>query len=166
MIDVNDTATKAPTGYELAKARYNDLPDNPSMTSEALYWMVTSLAAELSDEREIVRSQGGRIADLGLRLSSMQGRFAALASAIPPVDESVAHTVEVGTQQPTMRMRLNHAHTKADGWRLSETTVEWSGVGDPDEAAIDKALITAFHLGQREANLRNAPEPADDEDGV
>jgi hypothetical protein len=152
-------AIKAPTAFDDAIDRWSRATRQSDDEMLALGDMVRALHAELADEREIVRGQAAQIGSLKRQIGSLQN------SVLGWIDDTVG-TIEVGTQQPTMRMRLNHTHTKADGWRLSETTVEWSGVGDPDEAAIDKALITAFHLGQREANLRNAPEPADDEDGV
>lgn len=155
---VDCTCRECGNGFTCGEARRGKLAPDPSIAQTAKD--IAELRQELADEREIVRSQGDRIADLGLRLSSMQGRFAALAAVIPPVDASSAHTVEVGTQQPTMRMRLQHSHTLKEGWRLSEATVEWSGVGDPDEAAIEKALLTSWNLGQREAVLRNAPQSA------
>lgn len=66
-------------------------------------------------------------------------------------------TLEAFAIAPTIRLRINHSHTLKEGWRLSETTVEWSGPGKPDETAIQDALLTAQHLGQREAARRVAP---------
>lgn len=70
-------------------------------------------------------------------------------------------TITVQTQratalEPTMRVRLQHTHTKADGWRLAETTVEWTGEGAPDWLEIERTLERACAQGRAEADHRNA----------
>ncbi len=57
--------------------------------------------------------------------------------------------------QPRIRTRINHSHTLKDGWRLSDTTVEWDGEGEPDWDTIKNIMRRAFAEGVNEADLRN-----------
>jgi hypothetical protein len=74
-------------------------------------------------------------------------------------------TLEAIKTEPTIRVRLQHSHTLKEGWRLSETTVEWTGEGNPDWKAIEGAQQGAFAVGANEARFRNLPQPTGDEDG-
>jgi hypothetical protein len=56
---------------------------------------------------------------------------------------------------PTIRVRLQHSNTIKEGWRLSETTVEWTGQGDPDWIGISHALIHAGDVGREHARSMN-----------
>jgi hypothetical protein len=66
-----------------------------------------------------------------------------------------ATTLEAIKTEPTIRVRLQHSHTLKEGWRLSETTVEWSGEGEIDWQTIDSALRGASLIGNNEAVIRN-----------
>jgi hypothetical protein len=148
MIDINETATKAPTGYELAKARYNDLPDNPSMTSEALYWMVTSLATELAAEREIVR---GRIAELQDDLNILHRGIARLLVVIE---------TDIADVPLYPRGRRSIAERMAEAGEAAMPEATLAAVDDywtvrPGEPADFAANYPAAQT----------PQPADDEDG-
>lgn len=152
MTETLEAVAKAPTAYEEAKYIWGDTPGNDALgKQEALYEMVVALAQELSDEREIVRGQ----AEVIQRLRDKVGRHGGIL--IGMAANEIAGSDQTIRTEPTIRIRINHAHTLKEGWRLSETTVEWTGPGTPDEAAIQDALLTAQHLGQREAALRNAP---------
>ena len=60
---------------------------------------------------------------------------------------------------PTIRIRIAHTHTVKDGWRTSETTVEWVGpVVFQHWIRIEDELAVAFALGKREAKRRNAED--------
>lgn len=67
---------------------------------------------------------------------------------------------QIGITAPTIRVRIAHASTIKEGWRLSETTVEWVGpITDPDrESAMRIALQEAFLSGTEETILRRANE--------
>lgn len=55
----------------------------------------------------------------------------------------------------TIRVRLQHSHTLKDGWRLSETTVEWTGGQDVVWSAVNGAMREAFEMGTVESAVRN-----------
>lgn len=57
--------------------------------------------------------------------------------------------------EPTTRVRLQHVHTLKDGWRLSETTVEWSGPGAVPWGLVKEELSNAHTAGLDEAQERN-----------
>ena len=58
--------------------------------------------------------------------------------------------------QPTIRIRIQHSHTLKEGWRLSETTVEYTGPADSvDHHRIELELRSAFQLGTAEQMLRS-----------
>lgn len=57
--------------------------------------------------------------------------------------------------ESTVRVRLQHSHTLKDGWRLSETTVEWIGGEEINWYAINGAMSDSFAMGAREAEQRN-----------
>lgn len=114
----------------------------------------------MSDQKPVVekvithRSTEDAISNLSERVFGLE---VAMSQLQPYPEIPAISTLEGFAIEPTIRLRINHSHTLKEGWRLSETTVEWSGPGKPDEAAITDALLTANHLGQREAALRNAP---------
>lgn len=60
---------------------------------------------------------------------------------------------------PEFRVRINHSNTIKEGWRLSETTVECTFIGDRDsndiQAELEEWLGRAYGIGNREAALRN-----------
>ena len=61
----------------------------------------------------------------------------------------------VGVSAPTLRIRIAHAHTIKDGWRLAETTVEWTGqASEPSAADLTYAMKLAHELGQEETKRR------------
>ncbi len=60
---------------------------------------------------------------------------------------------------PVYRVRINHVHTLAAGWRLAETTVECTFAGDENNVAIQdeisRWLADTHELGFDEAARRN-----------
>ncbi len=56
--------------------------------------------------------------------------------------------------KPTIRVRLQHTHTLKDGWRLAETTVEYTGERIDWETVRDE-LSTSFVVGTKESTSRN-----------
>lgn len=59
------------------------------------------------------------------------------------------------TTEATIRVRINHAHTLKDGWRLTETTVEWNGGLPVDWDDVAEAMRVAYANGVAEAEMRN-----------
>ena len=57
--------------------------------------------------------------------------------------------------EPTMRVRVSHAHTLKDGWRCDSTTVELDGPLPIDWDDIGVALRRAAIIGRDEADQRN-----------
>lgn len=68
-----------------------------------------------------------------------------------------AKTITATRQEPQIRVRLQHTHTLKDGWRLSETTVEYSGA-TIDWAEVKEQLASAHVCGVHEARDRNTTE--------
>lgn len=77
-----------------------------------------------------------------------------------------ATTVEAVKTEPTVRVRLQHTHTLKEGWRLSESTVEWSGAGTPDWESIAGQLRATAVYGRTEAEDRNHPLSPREEGGA
>lgn len=57
-----------------------------------------------------------------------------------------------------IRVRLQHSSTIKEGWRLSETTVEYTSGDDGviDWQSIENELVNAAIVGNRQAAERNA----------
>ncbi len=82
--------------------------------------------------------------------------FARIRNLEEAISDLAASGVATTTSQsePVIRVRLQHSHTKADGWRLSETTVEYTGEKvDWDQVTND--MYRAFLEGEIEASTRN-----------
>lgn len=60
-----------------------------------------------------------------------------------------------------IRVRIAHAHTLKDGWRLAETTVEWTGHGEPEWAEMAHSMAGAHRVGSEETRARRNAEEAD-----
>ena len=79
-------------------------------------------------------------------------------------EENGAQIASQRVTEPTLRIRIAHAHTLKEGWRLSETTVEWAGVGplvgeyQEWSDALRGALSEAYLLGEAEAAHRRDAE--------
>ena len=60
--------------------------------------------------------------------------------------------------QPVIRVRLKHTSTMKEGWRLDETTVEYTAGSDGiiDWDRIESVSRASFEVGTREAEKRNA----------
>lgn len=64
-------------------------------------------------------------------------------------------TNELTEERATVyRVRIAHAHTLKDGWRVSETTVEASGVDIP-YPELERHMRIAHDSGTVEAKRRN-----------
>jgi len=84
--------------------------------------------------------------------------LSALLDRIKALEESFEALMSGGvarTEEPEIRVRIAHTHTKADGWRCNETTVEWTGRGVPDWYAIATHLEAAHGVGSAQAADRN-----------
>lgn len=64
---------------------------------------------------------------------------------------------EQTTTDPTIRMRIEHTHTRNDGWRLSSTTVEYTGPAPANGELIAAEMRRAYLFGDVEADYRNQP---------
>jgi hypothetical protein len=63
--------------------------------------------------------------------------------------------METATEsKPQIRVRIAHTHTLKDGWRLSETTVEFTGTSI-DSVAMATEMEIAHTIGEKEAVARN-----------
>jgi hypothetical protein len=60
----------------------------------------------------------------------------------------------------TVRVRIAHSHTLKEGWRLSETTLEWTGPATPNANEMFIELERAHLIGRTESIRRNAAEAA------
>lgn len=69
----------------------------------------------------------------------------------------------VSTSKPVTRVRIQHSHTLKEGWRLTETTVEWTGDEAPDWESIRSDLMSAHIYGTKETENRRAIESGDQE---
>ena len=58
---------------------------------------------------------------------------------------------------PQIRVRIAHTKVK-EGWRLSETTVEWVGSEPINWLAIHDAMRVSYQNGDMEAMERNTCE--------
>lgn len=160
----------APTAYETAWTEFMRLKPHEFSGFAQIGNLFLALAQEIADEREIVRAQGRVIVGVGKQARENYDYAVRLEDRLRILERGqpihAITTLETGTQQPTMRTRIQHSHTLKEGWRCSETTVEWSGPGEPDESAIRNALVLSAHLGQLEAAARNAPAAVDAETGL
>jgi hypothetical protein len=171
MVNTLEEAAKAPTMFEAYLREFEEKEDQASYIDGRLLGMATALAQELADERAIVRGQAEAIAYVGTQATELYRYAVRLEDRIRTLERvgpihAIASAEAATAEQPTMRTRIQHTHTLKEGWRLAETTVEWSGAGEPDEAAIRNALIQSAHLGQLEAAARNAPPVADGDGGL
>lgn len=64
---------------------------------------------------------------------------------------------EASESKPVIRIRVAHTQTIKEGWRLSETTVEYSG-DSIDWAVFNSEMMAAFKNGSAEARQRNILE--------
>jgi hypothetical protein len=170
LVNTLEEMAKAPTAFERALDDWSRRAPGSELASLAMHRMVIALAQEIADEREIVRAQGRVIVGVGKQARENYDYAVRLEDRLRILERGqpihAITTLETGTQQPTMRTRIQHSHTLKEGWRCSETTVEWSGPGEPDESAIRNALVLSAHLGQLEAAARNAPAAVDAETGL
>jgi hypothetical protein len=170
LVNTLEVTANAPTAFERALDDWSRRAPGSELASLAMHRMVIALAQEIADEREIVRAQGRVIVGVGKQARENYDYAVRLEDRLRILERGqpihAITTLETGTAQPTMRTRIQHTHTLKEGWRLAETTVEWSGAGEPDEAAIRNALIQSAHLGQLEAAARNAPPVADGDGGL
>lgn len=97
------------------------------------------------------------IPDAILDLSSRVRWLEATVNQLQPCPEIATAALEAIEAQPVIRVRLQHTHTLKDGWRLSETTVEYTGPA-VDHELIARELATAHAMGAMEASKRNANE--------
>ena len=97
-----------------------------------------------------------RIAKLEKNVANVNADVADLMNADPPTQ------LFTTVPEPTIRVRINHKRTST-GWRLDETTVEWSGVGSPNWSRIDAELAMTHKIGLVEAQARNNAIAADAE---
>lgn len=72
-----------------------------------------------------------------------------------PRPEPAIAELEVLESKPTIRIRIEHTHTLKDGWRLSSTTVEYTGPVPIDALLIRDELRQAAVIGEAEARYRN-----------
>lgn len=76
-----------------------------------------------------------------------------------------AKAVSITRHAPMLHLRVSHDQVK-EGHRLKETTVTYDGPWDGvDEDAMLAKAEQAFHIGQREAARRNAPQPPEIDGG-
>jgi hypothetical protein len=61
------------------------------------------------------------------------------------------------TADPVIRIRLQHGRTQKDGWKLTETTVEFTG-DFVDWPEIEAEMAKAYREGSAEARQRNILE--------
>lgn len=147
---MSGTTDRSKTAYELAVDRWSlSDPDDHRETAVALYRMCEALHEELARERAIVRDQAATIR--GLRQTLAQLQPCPELPAEPGARQAVA-------AEPTWRLRLHHAHTVKDGWRLAETTVEVVSPQGVTDDELQVALFRARHVGVAEAERRNAAE--------
>lgn len=64
----------------------------------------------------------------------------------------------VTARGPQVRVRIQHTSTVKEGWRVGETTVEYTSGSDGtiDWDRIEDEMRSAFISGSREAAVRNA----------
>lgn len=98
----------------------------------------------------------------GVVMSALADRVQALEASVEDLLAGSAGltTLEAIEPAPELRVRISHAHTLKDGWRCDSTTVEWTGRGPVDWAAIEDAGSQAYDTGRAEARERNAAEAA------
>ena len=77
---------------------------------------------------------------------------------MPGLETPEIGIARVEATEPQIRVRIAHASTVKDGWRLSETTVEWSGSGEIPWEELRYAGHKAYLIGAGEAAERNASE--------
>jgi hypothetical protein len=153
-------ATERPaTAFEAALADYNGFPLGAELGIDALYRMVRSLHEELTQERAIVRSQGEVIGELRQRIWDAECHVATHGSDISALRyQATQGATQTVKTEPSVRVRINHGRTAKDGWRVTETTVEFAGPGLPEVAAVRDALRFAYEEGYEEAAVRNDNE--------
>lgn len=79
-------------------------------------------------------------------------------NALQPCPELPTATLESLNADPEIRVRIAHASTVKDGWRLSETTVEWTGSGEIPWERLKGVQRRAHEIGHKEAQFRNRLE--------
>lgn len=77
---------------------------------------------------------------------------------MPTLETPETGIARVEATEPQIRVRIAHASTVKDGWRLSETTIEWAGSGEIPWEELRHAGRRAYLVGAGEAAERNASE--------
>lgn len=70
--------------------------------------------------------------------------------ALQPCPELPTALLGETISAPTVRVRIQHTHTMKEGWRLAETTVEYTGAS-ADWEVIAAEMKMAFTMGSLEA---------------
>lgn len=70
---------------------------------------------------------------------------------------------QLALAEPLVRVRINHAHTLKEGWRVNETTVEITlslAEEGPDllRHLLEQTQAVAYEVGRFEAQRRNAQD--------
>jgi hypothetical protein len=65
--------------------------------------------------------------------------------------------VNLTIAEPTFHVRVNHAHTLKDGWRLAETTITYDGPMPVPFDIMANLMRSAAMAGEAEAHERNNP---------
>lgn len=121
---------------------------------------------ELGLHAQALDAHGGRLQSFGDAIDAIKGALNGFHEDITRLeaDRTVSSVARIAT--PSIRVRIAHTNTLKDGWRCSETTVEYDGPMDQyDGDVMAGYLMGAHHLGLREANLRNAPQPPEIDGG-
>lgn len=71
--------------------------------------------------------------------------------------ETINSPADNPAQGPLIRVRVAHTHTLKDGWRLSESTIEFTG-RDIDWQELRMQMRSAYIAGREEAIYRNEQE--------
>jgi hypothetical protein len=132
LVNTLEEMAKAPTAFERALDDWSRRAPGSELASLAMHRMVIALAQELADERAIVRGQAEAIAYVGKQATELYRYAVRLEDRIRTLERvgpihAIASAEAATAEQPTMRTRIQHSHTLKEGWRCSETTVEWSG---------------------------------------
>lgn len=160
------TGAFVPEVVRIDQAETNWINAEPGSIDEgrALWQMCQALRVQIAELR-------AQIHDLGASDSALVDAIRELAESIDTIrnanafrDQAFGRLSEaierdgrtITEQQPAVRVRLNHTHTIKEGWRLSETTVEWCGpIGKLEGTELLAVGATVFNAGVREAALRN-----------